>query len=128
MIEAALLDGAGIRTTVILRSAEELLQAVSSLPFSTEETASASAKNLDGESLYLLFAAQPPAPEKLAVLNNLSAQEGRFHLLGRDAYLLVTQSIRTSKLAIRLQNSLSPVTARNWNTVLLLRERINARS
>lgn len=125
--EAALLNGAGIQTNVVIRSAEELRQAVLRLPFSPEEIAAATAQNAEGESLYLLFAAAPPRPEALEKVVKPGESKDEFRLIDRDAYLLLSQSIRTSKMAIRLQNALSPVTARNWNTVFQLLERINAR-
>lgn len=126
-VEAALADGAGIRTNVILRSAEELRFAVSRLPFEQAKIDAAIARNTEGESLYLLFAANPPKPEALEQAQAAAASGDAFRVVGRDAYLLLAQSIRTSKLALRLQNALSPVTARNWNTVLQLLERLNAR-
>ena len=125
--ETALLEGANIRTNVVIRSAEELRQAVANLPFSADEIAAATAKNTEGESLYVLFAAAPPKPESLTKVEKPGESEDEFRLVGRDAYLLLTQSIRNSKLAVRLQNALSPVTARNWNTTLQLLERFNAR-
>ena len=125
--ETALLEGANIRTNVVIRSAEELRQAVANLLFSADEIAAATAKNTEGESLYVLFAAVPPKPEALSKVIKPGESGDEFRLVGRDAYLLLTQSIRNSKLAVRLQNALSPVTARNWNTTLQLLERFNAR-
>ena len=125
--QTALLNGAGIRTDVILRSAEELRLAVAQLPFSADEIAAAVARNAEGEGLYVLFAAEPPKPEALIKVVKTNESKDEFRLIGRDAYLLLSQSIRNSKLATRLQNALSPVTARNWNTTLQLLERINAR-
>jgi uncharacterized protein (DUF1697 family) len=43
-------------------------------------------------------------------------------LVGRDIYLLLTQSVRISKLAIRLARIFPEVTARNWNTITKLEE------
>ena len=126
--EQALLDNAGIRTNVILRSAEELARAVSQLPFSQEEIASAAARNQEGESLYLLFAAQAPQDASKFEQTGLLIEGDAFRLAGRDGYLLLSQSIRTSKLASRQQKALMPVTARNWNTVCQLLERMNARN
>jgi uncharacterized protein (DUF1697 family) len=45
-----------------------------------------------------------------------------FVVLGRDIYLLLSQSIRTSKLAIRLQKLFPDMTVRNWNTITKLNE------
>ena len=126
--EQALLANAGIRTNVILRSAEEFARAVSNLPFSQEEIASAAACNLEGESLYLLFAAQAPAIASKATQASSTLGGDAFHLVGRDGYLLLTQSIRNSKLAAQQQKTLLPVTARNWNTVCQLLEQMNART
>ena len=126
--EQALLDNTGIRTNVILRSAEELTRAVSQLPFSQEEITAAAARNLEGESLYLLFAAQVPANSFKTAQDSSTSDGDAFRLIGRDGYLLLTQSIRNSKLAVQQQKALLPVTARNWNTVCQLLERMNARS
>ena len=125
--ESALFSGAGIRTNVVLRSAEEFRSAVSRLPFSADEIAAAAAKNTEGENLYLLFAAKPPAPEALENVNRLAPSSDLFRVLGRDVYLLLSQSIRASRTAAQLQNALSPVTVRNWNTALQLLARIDAR-
>jgi len=125
--ELALLEGAGIRTNVVIRSAEELRLTVSNLPFSADEIDAAAARNTEGESLYVLFAAAPPKPEALIKVVKTGESEDEFRVIGREAYLLLSQSIRNSKLAVRLQNALSPVTARNWNTTLQLLERVNAR-
>ncbi len=125
--EVALLEDAGIRTNVVIRSAEELRQTVANLPFSAEEIDAAVAQNTEGESLYVLFAATPPKPEALTKVERPGESDDQFRVVGREAYLLLAQSIRNSKLAVRLQNALSPVTARNWNTTLQLLERLNAR-
>ncbi len=125
--EAVLLEGAGIRTNVVIRSAEELRQTVANLPFSAEEIDAAVARNTEGESLHVLFAAAPPKPESLTKVEKPGESDDQFRVVGREAYLLLAQSIRNSKLAVRLQNALSPVTARNWNTTLQLLERLNAR-
>ena len=125
--ELTLLEGAGIRTNVVLRSAEELRRAVANLPFSAVEIDAATARNTEGESLYVLFAAAPPKQEALIKVGKPGESQDEFRVVGREAYLLLSQSIRTSKLAMRLQNALSPVTARNWNTTLQLLGRINAR-
>ena len=125
--EAALLEAVNIRTNVVIRSAEELHQAVANLPFSAAEIDGATAQNTEGECLYVLFAVAPPKPEALTKVEKSGESEDRFRVIGREAYLLLSQSIRASKLAVRLQNALSPVTARNWNTTLQLLERINAR-
>ena len=127
LTQAALLNGAGIQTNIVIRSAEEFRLAVSQLPFSADEIASVTAKNTEGESLYLLLSSQPPKPEALEKVVKPGESEDEFRVVGRDAYLLLSQSIRNSKLATRLQNVLSPVTARNWNTTLQLLERLNAR-
>ena len=126
--EAALLEGANIRTSVVIRSAEELRLAVAQLPFSAEEIDVATARNTEGESLYVLFAAVPPKTKALEKVAKPGESQDEYRVVGRETYLLLSQSIRTSKLAVRLQNALSPVTARNWNTTLQLLERINARS
>jgi uncharacterized protein (DUF1697 family) len=125
--EAALLEGANIHTNIVIRSAEELRLAVAQLPFSAEEISAVTARNAEGESLYVLFAAAPPKPEALEKVVKPGESQDEFRVVGREAYLLLSQSIRNSKLAMRLQNALFPVTARNWNTTLQLLERFQAR-
>lgn len=127
LTEQSLFSQAGIQTNVIVRSAEELTQTVLSLPLSWRQHAAESAGGSGKADIFVCFTAQPPDPAKLCALSSPSAEGDEYVIIGRDVYLLLYQSIRTSKLAIRLQKSLAPVTVRNWNVVCQLHELSDAR-
>lgn len=112
-----LLESAGIKTTVVLRNAEELAAILSNCPFSNEEIEVAQRDNAEGESFYVYLLPQAPAPETLQKLAALPQESDRFFVVGRDVYLLLRQSVRNSKLAIKLQKLFPEATARNWNTM-----------
>ena len=116
-IQRILLEGAEIKTTVVLRSAEELAAIVSNCPFSSAEIEVAQRDNTEGESFYVYLLPQAPDPETLQVLDALPQESDRFVIVGRDVYLLLRQRIRNSKLAIKLQKLFPEATARNWNTI-----------
>jgi uncharacterized protein (DUF1697 family) len=113
-IVAALAD-AGVATDVVLRSAEEMRAIVEGIPFSDAEIAAA--ENDMWESLYVVLF--PAAPDGSKI--NPDAND-RVFFRGREAYLLLGQSIRLSKLAARVMKLDKAATARNWNTILKMRE------
>ena len=121
-----LLEGAGIKTTAVLRSAEELTATLSNCPFSSEEIEAAQRDNAEGESFYVYLLPQAPAPETLQKLAALPQESDRFFVVGRDVYLLLRQSVRNSKLALKLQKLLPEATARNWNTIRQLHRLSNS--
>ena len=124
-IVRVLLEGAQIKTTVAWRSAEALAAIVLNCPFSNEEIASAQHDNVEGESFYVYLLPQAPAPETLPTLASLPQGPDRFVIIGRDVYLLLRQSVRNSKLAIKLQKTFPEATARNWNTITQLYQHSN---
>jgi len=117
MIEHALKDGANISTTAVLRTAEELHALLHNCPFSPEQVERAQAVNTEGESFYVCLLPQEPDVLQREKLDKLERGDDVYVLFGRDIYLLVTQSIRLSKLAIRLQKIFPEITIRNWNTM-----------
>ena len=117
-----LLEGAQIRTTVVLRSFAELHMLVSACPYSTEEIDLAQRENTEGESFYVALLPQAPAESVVAKLGEIPADGDRFVIVGRDVYVLLRRSIRNSKLAIKLQKLLPEATLRNWNTITKLNE------
>ncbi len=125
-IERALLDGAAIATTTIVRTAEEVDDAILHCPFPAEEIAAAQAENAESESLYLCLLPRKPDEASLEKLRAAAAGADAFAVLNRTIYLLLRQSIRTSKLAIRLQKIFPEMTVRNWNTMTKLRELLQA--
>lgn len=118
-LEALLESSFGYRGAVVLRSKSELASLIQALPFSSTEIAEAEGANTDAESLYVCL--YPALPAGLANRLEKTAPSGdRCFLAGREAYLLLRQSIRLSKLAIALQKPNDRGTARNWNTMLAL--------
>ena len=121
-IERVMKDGAAITTTAVLRTVPELEAIIRNCPFSEAEIAKAQAKNTEGESFYVYLLPQEPDAQTLVKLSAIEAQDDTFAVLGRDIYLLLGQSIRISKLAIRLQKLFPDMTVRNWNTITKLNE------
>ena len=66
--------------------------------------------------------AQAPSEDARRKLADLPAQDDIYVLSGRTIYLLLRQSIRTSKLTQKLQRLFPDLTARNWNTMVQLNE------
>lgn len=124
-ITYALKTGAGIETIVVLRAAREMKQLVERCPFSESEIAQARRANPEGESFHVLLLPQFPSADALEKLAAVSPDGGRYAVAGRDIYLLLDQSIRTSKLSIRLQRLFPAATLRNWNTISKLNEMLN---
>lgn len=120
IIERALKDGASITTTAVLRSCDALAQLIRNCPFSPDEIAQAQAANTKGESLYVCLLPQEPDVKALDALKSVESGADAFRVCNREVYLLLQQSIRTSKLAIRLQKLVPNMTVRNWNTMQAL--------
>lgn len=120
-LEALLESSFGYHGAVVLRTKSELVSLIQALPFSSAEIAEAEAEaaNTDAESLYVCL--YPALPGDLASrLEKIEPLHDRFVLAGRDAYLLLRQSIRISKLAAALQKPADRGTVRNWNTMITL--------
>lgn len=121
-IEHALKDGAGITTTAVLRSVAEFRAIIEQCPFSKEDLDEAAQANTEGESFHVCLLPQEPSEDVIKKLTELPALNDRYLLSDRTIYLLLRQSIRTSKLALRLQRLFPDMTARNWNTMVKLNE------
>ena len=121
-IERVLKDGANITTVAVLRSVAEFTAIIEQCPFSAEEIAQAQEANQESESFHVFLLPKEPAQDALKKLADLPEQFDRYVLSGRTVYLLLRQSIRTSKLAIRLQRIFPDLTVRSWNTMVQLNE------
>ena len=111
----------GFPVNVVLRTASELEQIMRSCPFSKEEIAEAEATAV-GESLYVALLLHAPETERLAALNISDCEGDKCKIMGRDIYLLFSNSIRNSKLGNSLNKLKVTVTVRNWNTLSKLHE------
>ena len=121
-IERALKDGAEITTAAVLRTADELHALVRDCPFTQDQIDAAQVANLDGESFYVCLLNNEPDDKALTKLAALEQGSDSFVLSGRTIYLLLTQSVRTSQLAIRINRIFPSLTSRNWNTMTKLNE------
>ncbi|HWQ05809.1 MAG TPA: DUF1697 domain-containing protein, partial [Feifaniaceae bacterium] len=106
----------------VLRTADELHALVRDCPFTQEQIDAAQTANLDGESFYVCLLSEQPDEKALTKLASLEQGRDRYVLSGRTIYLLLTQSVRTSQLAIRLNRIFPNMTSRNWNTTTKLNE------
>lgn len=121
-VERALEDGANITTVAVLRSVQEFASILAQCPFSAEDIAQAQSTNQEGESFHVFLLPEEPSKDALKKLAELPVQDDTYVLSGRTIYLLLRQSIRTSKLALKLQRAFPDATARNWNTMVQLNE------
>nr|WP_036717090.1 DUF1697 domain-containing protein [Paenibacillus sp. JCM 10914] len=115
-IEEAILNEFGFSVPVILRTAGEIEEIVSSCPFPEEwilEAANAS----EHESLYVVMLSEPATDDRLALLQSYVNDYERIEVAGENAYLLFRDSVRHSKLAGQLHKLGEPQTMRNWKTM-----------
>lgn len=101
---------------VVLRTAESLARIIADCPFSAEELAAAESAS-DSESLYVALLTQAPPADNLARVKAYEGPREMWQVIGRDVYLLLHESIRSSKLADNLHRLEVPATVRNWNTL-----------
>jgi uncharacterized protein (DUF1697 family) len=121
-IRLALENDAGIHTVVVLRTAEEMDKILRNSPYSANEIAAAQAANTEGESFHVCLLPFPPAAAALGSLASVPLEGDAFAVVGREVYLLLSRSIRVSKLAVRAQKVLAETTVRNWNTIVKLND------
>lgn len=106
----------GFSVNVILRTAEELKQIATNIPFSEEEIAVAEASSV-GECLYVSLLQDEPSSEGIGKLAAYQSDHEEFRIIGREVFLLFGHSIRNSKLANKLHKLNVPATVRNWKTI-----------
>lgn len=119
-IHTAFSERFGFESDVILRSMDEMDTLIHRLPFSAEEIAKAEAADPQVEHLYVYFLENPPEPSKLDAICRKYTGPDLFQAGEREIYLLCSESIRKSKLAIGISKAFDSATARNWKTVLKL--------
>jgi uncharacterized protein (DUF1697 family) len=116
-IGAAIHKSHGFEPQVLLLDAARLEKIIRANPFPEAEGA--------GNTLHFMFlAAIPPKPD-LAGIEKIRAASERCELKGDVFYLHAPDGVGRSKLVANMERLLGvPVTGRNWNTVLKLREMI----
>jgi len=102
----------GCRPEVILRTTDELRNAVADTPF-------LSSRGLEPGKVLVTFLAAEPGPESRVTLQGLSSHPEELHLLGRELYIYFPNGAGKSKLPWSSVEKLLKVTgtARNWNSV-----------
>jgi len=106
----------GISVKIILRTSKELEQIIMNCPFTKDEVTEA--ENIaEVESQYVALLAHNPLKEKIECIDLYSSESDKYHIVGRDVYLLLYHSIRKSKLANNLFKLNVSTTVRNWKTI-----------
>jgi uncharacterized protein (DUF1697 family) len=120
-ISAAIGRSHGFTPQLLIRSRQQLKEAIAANPFPEAES--------QPRTLHLFFLEAPPAEPDLASLQAIKADTERFKLVDAVFYLHAPDGIGRSKLAARAEKLLGvPATARNWRTVskvMALANRVN---
>ena len=100
------------RPEVILRTADELRNAIASTPF-------ANRRGLEPSKILVTFLAAEPSPGAQTTIASLKAYPEELHLLGRELYIYFPDGAGKSKLPWSQVEKLLKTTgtARNWNSV-----------
>jgi uncharacterized protein (DUF1697 family) len=109
-IQNAISHKFGLSPAVILRTSEELRDAIAASPFSGR-------KNLDPARLLITFLARKPAAEARAKLLALKPNPEELYFVGREVYIYFPNGIGRSKLPWASLDLGTPGTARNLNSV-----------
>lgn len=107
----------GIKTAVILRTADELMDIITYCPYSKEEIANAKTINTLSESFYVALLNGTPGEESIKNLETYKTEYESFRIKGQVIYMLFFNSIRNSKLVNIIQKLDPNATVRNFNTI-----------
>jgi uncharacterized protein (DUF1697 family) len=114
-IESAVLKNHGFAPRVVLLTRTDLENAANANPFREAEA--------EPKTLHLAFLAEQPKQPDLAGLDALKGEGEAYVLDGRVFYLHTPGGFGQSRLAERYERLLgASATARNWNTVMKLRD------
>jgi uncharacterized protein (DUF1697 family) len=111
-IQTAIERTFGFRPEIILRTPDELRNAIAATPFPAH-------RNLHPSKVLITFLAADPGPEAQSALLTLKAYPEELHLKGRELYIYFPNGAGKSKLPWSKLDKLlqSTGTARNWNSV-----------
>ena len=114
-LEQAIADTFGFGLPVIVRTVEELQQAVATNPFFASPDA-------DIERLHLTFLKTAPEAAQLDDINQINLSPDKFSIIGNHAFVYCSGRYSDSKLtnAFFEKKLKVPATTRNWKTVLKL--------
>jgi uncharacterized protein (DUF1697 family) len=107
----------GFRPQVIIRTTDELKQALAANPFRSR-------REIESSRLLITFLSAGPPAEAHAAIGNLKVQREELHLLGRELYIYFPDGIGKSKVPWSSVEKLLKVTgtARNLNSVVKMLE------
>ena len=109
----------GFAPHILVLGAPQLKLAIDSNPFPVAER--------EANTLHLFFLTSPPKAADIESLTQVKSASERFHLTDDVFYLHAPKGIGRSKLASKAEKLLGVgTTARNWRTVLKLREMAEA--
>lgn len=106
----------GVSITVVIRTAKELHDIVTRLPFNKLDISRATA-SAKGECLHVAMLPLVPSTSNSDKLLSYINDKEQCVIKGRDVYLLFHDSIRNSKLHNNLMKLEIPATVRNWKTL-----------
>lgn len=106
----------GLSVPVVLRMAAELENIICNCPFPVEEISKAELQS-KSECMYVSFLTHIPSTEKIKKLDDYKNESDECRIIGREAFLLLRNGIRNSKLANNLGKLDVPGTMRNWKTI-----------
>lgn len=116
-IEQAILDKYGFAVPVIVKSVDEIVQAVQENPFYQD-------KEVDIKTLHLTFLKETPSSENLAKTEAYDYSPDKFVIQDKCVFIYCEGKYHQSKLTNNFfEKKLKvPATTRNWKTVLKLME------
>jgi uncharacterized protein (DUF1697 family) len=109
-LEVRLLEDAGLRTDVMVRTGPDLAAVLEANPFPTADE--------DGARHAVVFLREPLTKDQLAKLDPAADAPDQLTANGRELYLRLPNGFADSKLSIAVGKVKgAPATTRNWNTV-----------
>jgi uncharacterized protein (DUF1697 family) len=122
-LAAAIEASHGFRPAIMMRTADEIAEAMRGNPFKAEEKS-------DPSHLIVAFPVERPTAGAAGRVAAIKVAKERLHLGARDLYVHYAGGQGTSKVSNAvLERALgTPVTARNWNTVGKLFDLVRALS
>ena len=110
------------RSAIIIRSAEEIEQIINFKPFDDAEIDYARNQDAEVEHEYIYLSDETIDKCRVMQLCEGFTGEDKIYIAEREIYLLCCQSVRDSKLAIRLAKYSTPMTARNLKAMKKIAE------
>jgi uncharacterized protein (DUF1697 family) len=107
----------GFKSNVIVRNAEEWKYLIEQLPFTNEEVMEAEAADPQVEHLYVYFLDDFPEQTAIDAIRKDYTGTDKIRAGRKELYFLCSQSVRNSKLAVRISKEFESATVRNWKTV-----------